>query len=149
MIKVDTERAAEILVQSIYRSDKIVASEFGISIKTVQNYRKRMKDDESLALVFREKRQLIESQWADKLGGAILDAIEFIKRAAREADPKDPEVIHAITGSLKIIAQIDITRTAINARYALSNGSADSHADQVRSSAGQADKRIIEADRSD
>lgn len=146
MIKVDTERAAEILVQSIYRSDKEVAHEFGISVRTIPNYRKRMKEDESLAIAFREKRQLVESQWADKLGGAILEAIEFIKRASKESDPKDPEALHAVTGSLKILAQIDITRTAINARYALSNGQADSATQQIRAPASPANTQIVESD---
>jgi len=149
MIKVDTARAAEILVESIYRSDKAVAKEWGISTKTIQNYRKRMSDDESLTLAFREKRQSIESQWADQLGGVILETMEFLRRAAREADPTDPEVIHAVTGSLKIIAQIEITRTAINARYAISNGSADSHANQIRTATDPVNKRIIEGSRSD
>ena len=146
MTTVNIERAATILVESIYSSDKEVAKRWAISKATITNYRKRTDKDAELALLFDEKRRLAELQWADQLGGAILDAIDFVKRASKEADPKDPEAIHAVTGSLKILAQIDITRTAINARYALSNGQTDSATLEVRASSSPANPKIIEPD---
>ncbi len=117
MIKVDIDRAAEILVQSIYQSDKQTAREWGISTKTIQNYRKRMSEDDSLSIAFQRKRELVESSWVDKIGGALLKTINFIERASEEMDTSDPEALHAVTGSFKILAQTDIARMMINARY--------------------------------
>ena len=117
MSRLDYDRVATILVDALYRGDDYAAGAWGVTKRTIRNYRTRLRGDADLSAVFLEKKQLKESAWADDLPPAIREGIEYLRKAPRHLE-YTAENVHAVTGSVKILAELDIVRTVLNARYA-------------------------------
>lgn len=116
MPRLDYERAATILVEAVYYGDIKTAERWGVTERTIQNYRSKLDGDPELSGFFALKKAAFESEWANEVPAAIRSALRFIVRAGEEADPKNPEAIHAMAGALKIVAEVELTREIINAR---------------------------------
>lgn len=116
--KIDLDFAAQVLVDAAMLGDEAAAQRHKISDETVSRYRKLSQSDENLWKLVALKKRTAESQWADGLAGAIKGQIEFLQRAAQAADASDPHAIHAMAGSLKILADIALTSRMIDARLA-------------------------------
>lgn len=114
--KLDPDRVAIILVEALYNDDAKTAERWGITTRTLQNYRRRLSNDVELSQKFVLKKKLFESDWAAEVPSTIREAMEFIRRAAKEADHKDAEVIHAIAGAMKVTAEMGLTKEIIDAR---------------------------------
>lgn len=110
------ERAAIILVEAAFFGDKPTARKFGVTTRTIQNYRQRLEEDDELSAFFTIKKQRFEDEWADELPAAIRASIRFLARAAQEANPMDPNVIHSVAGALKILADVTLTKQVLDAR---------------------------------
>ena len=81
-----------------------------------------VEDDAELAAACREKKAIVEADWAEKLPGAIRGCIAFLARAAAECDPSDPTAIHSMAGALKILAEVATTRQVLDVRLAKQAG---------------------------
>jgi hypothetical protein len=114
--KLDYDRVASILVEAAYYGEQSAAARWGISDRTILNYRNRLNEDEELSDIFALKKAAFENEWANEVPAAIRSALRFIVRAGEEANPKDPEAIHAVAGALKIVSEVELTREIINAR---------------------------------
>lgn len=112
------ERAATVLAEAAFTNDPTASQRHGISLRTLERYRSRLRTDEKLAAFVAAKKVALEREWANELAPAIREAIHFLQRAAREADPGDPNAIHAVAGALKILSEVSMTREVINARLA-------------------------------
>lgn len=114
--KLDYDRAASILVEAAYYGEQVTAARWGVTDRTILNYRNRLDEDKELSDIFALKKAAFENEWAKEIPAAIRSALRFIVRAGEEANPKDPTAIFAIAGALKIVAEIELTREIINAR---------------------------------
>lgn len=117
------EYAAAVLIEALFSSDDEACKRHGCTIRSLQNYRKRLSTDPELVEVFAKKKELFDQAWADRLPVALCKSLEFLTEAADEArrDPtyrKNPAVIQAIAGSMKLIADVLLTSKIINARLA-------------------------------
>lgn len=110
------DRASMILVEAAFFGDNQTALKWGVHRKTIENYRRRMEDDAELIQLFRFKKKEFEGAWAEAIPAAMRLAIDFIGRSAVQADPKDPEAIHAMAGAIKILAEVGLTKEIIDAR---------------------------------
>ncbi len=122
------ERAAAILADAALNGDRSAAQRWGVSEMTLWRYRRRLDSDASLLELVNEKKKALERAWIDRAAGALVAAAEFIERAAREADPRDPVAIHAVSGALKILNEAILTSQVIDARLAHTyrrNGTSD------------------------
>lgn len=115
--KLDLDKAALILAEAMILGDKRAATKYGITTTTVRNYRKRSLTDEKLALNLQQKKDLAFSGWHDELKDAIMAGIDFVKRAAQEADPKDPNAIHAIAGATNLLLETQLRKEIIDAKF--------------------------------
>lgn len=129
--RIDYDRAASILVEAAYFGDKEAADKWGITTRTVQNYRARLDGDAELSAVFLKKKLAWETSWAEEAPAALRAGIRFLMRAAREADPKDPEAIHAIAGAFKLLAEIVFTKDVLDVRLAEFYRTAGTEADAL------------------
>lgn len=118
----NTERAAAVLVDAAYMGDKRAAKKWGITPRTIPNYRKRLETDEAFASLFELKRAAAERDWAEQAPMAIRAAIDFILRAAQEGDAESPEMVHAIAGAMKLAADMYLTKQVLDARLAKPGG---------------------------
>lgn len=119
MAKFNQERAAAALVEAAYYGDKQAAERYGLTRQTLHNYRQRLSTDDDFLLVFTIKKQAFEDGWADELPGAIRSAIRYLAFAAdkhREVQTVDAQTVHAVAGSLKILADVTMTKKVLDAR---------------------------------
>jgi len=118
-LPVSNERMARVIAESMYHGDRVVAERYGISLRTLQRYRRRYADgDPDLAALVAQKKAALEREWASELAPAIREAIDYLRRAARDADTHDPNAIHAVAGALKILSEVALTREVLSARLA-------------------------------
>jgi hypothetical protein len=116
--RLDLDKIAVVLVEAMYYGDTQTADRWGISTKTIQRYRNQFNDDPygELSRIVQIKKDKFETEWANEIPAAIRAALRFLMRAAEEADHKNPDVIHAIAGGMKIAAEIGLTKDMIDAR---------------------------------
>ncbi|MCC6649093.1 MAG: hypothetical protein IT374_26430 [Polyangiaceae bacterium] len=121
---IDRERVATVLVEASLQGDKKTSERYDITTRTLQNWRNRLSQDVELSRLFAAKKKLATEEWASGLAPAIRGAIDFLHRATNDADVKDPAVIHAIAGALKILSGVAVTSRVLDARLARSAGGA-------------------------
>jgi hypothetical protein len=112
------ERAATVLAEATFADDATVLRRHGLTSRTLQRYRKRLQTDSKLSQLVALKKAALVREWAEELAPAVRDTIRFLQRAATQADPADPNAIHAVAGALKILSEVLLTREVVNARLA-------------------------------
>jgi hypothetical protein len=110
-----------ILLEALYSNDTKVAEKHGITTRTIQNYRKKLYEDEKFSRFFALKKENFEKGWAHTLRKSIIAGSDFLQRAAVEADSdtiRNPEMVRAVAGAIKICSDVVLTGEMINARIA-------------------------------
>jgi transposase-like protein len=129
------ERIAEILIDAyISRDDRKTAERYGITDRTLRNWRKQLETDAELSALFREKKSRASEGWANEVPGALRAAVGFIRTAAEKGDPTDPAMLHSVAGAMKLLSEVSATWKLLDARMARSAG-------QDGAAAGQAAAR--------
>lgn len=117
----DYDRAARALIEAIHYGDDVAAQRFGVTKRSIRRWRAKSQIDQELSHKVRELKDLDNRDWAKRLVDGILAQIDYATRAAQEANPKDPEAIHANTASLRALSEIAIVKDILDARYAGQN----------------------------
>ncbi len=117
------ELAAAVLVEALFTTDVKAAERYGIDDRTIRNWRARMAEDEKLYELFVEKKRKFDEAWADELSPALRKGVrtltECVEAVAADARmKKSPQVIEAVSGAVKTLAEIRIVSNVINARIA-------------------------------
>lgn len=138
MSKYDPELAATVLLEAIYTTDKKACEKYGITDRTLRRYRQRLATDSELSAIVRTKKEKLDEAWADELPIALRRGIQVIGECVEavsqdEKAKKDANVIHAISGALKICADMQLTSRVIDARYSKGNRQPDEVPGQVSS----------------
>lgn len=134
----DYERASRALAVAALEGDAVAAQREGITERSVRNYRARMEKDATLSALFHQKKAALENNWANEIAPTLRAALAFIRKAAENLDPKDPEAVHAIAGAFKLVNEGHQTMKVIDARLAELRGPADPLAGQVATQANTA-----------
>ncbi len=113
---VDIDRAAMILVEAAFFGDVRASEKWGIHKRTVENYRKRLEDDNRLVALFHLKREAFLTDWIETLPVAIRAGTQYLIESFQVANRGDPEVIHAVAGAMKVMAEIGITKEMLDAK---------------------------------
>lgn len=121
--RLNYELVAQILVEAAYLGDRETCEKYGITTRTIRNYRKRLREDAELSEIFRIKNRAFTSDWGDEASEAIQNTIHFLGKAAASQDPAmpNPDMIHAMAGSLKILSQVDMMKKVLDVRLAGAN----------------------------
>ncbi|HEX2865258.1 MAG TPA: hypothetical protein VHN99_11870 [Deinococcales bacterium] len=114
----DRDRAAAILVDAAYLGDPKAAERWKITTRTIENYRARLKKDPELSAIFAQKRQAAEGDWKSELARALRTGVRRLARMLDEVQGSDLEAIEAVTGAVKALSEIDLTREVLNAGHA-------------------------------
>lgn len=126
----NNEFAATVLLEAIYTTDAKVCEKYGISTRTLQRYRKQLAESEELSAFVATKKAALNEKWAEEVPGALRSTIEFIGEAARRAREdqssyRNPALIEAIAGAMKLAADVYYTGQIIDARLAAINRPSD------------------------
>lgn len=130
------ELAAAVLIEAVFTTDADACAKFGISLRSLQNYRKLLHSDTELAAIFATKKVLFDRAWADDLLRALKNAAMFLVEATTEARNNitaqtTPEMIAAVAGALKLCADIHLTSKVLDARIAQPNRTSHGLPEQV------------------
>ena len=127
------DRRAKIHLEGVVTDDATLCKKHGITPRTLQRWRKSLREnaDAELSRSVAENKAALDKGWASQIPDAIAACLGFLTRAAKEASPSDPEVIHAIAGALKMIAETDGTYRMIDARISGQAGSGGATTGQV------------------
>lgn len=136
MTREQRDRAAKLLVEAATLGDKATAKKHGVSLRTLQRWRKQLEGDSALSQAVASKKAKVEEGWADEIPGALRAAIAFLTKAAEQADPKDPAAIHSVAGAMKLLSETSATWKVLDARLARQNRSAGSEAGPAVSGSG-------------
>ena len=113
-MKLNYEKAAAILVESDFFGDDEVATRWGVTTRTIRNYRMRLVEDPQLSSLFQIKRQLFAASWVDDASKTLKIALDELSKRVRTAQcEEDAKVIHAIAGAAKIVGELKITHAAL------------------------------------
>lgn len=118
---IDREFAAQVLIEAVYTTDERACQKYGISERTLRRYRAAMAKDSELSAFVRIKKQALDKAWADELRIALHKGIRTLSDCmeAISADPayrKNPMIVSAIAGAIKLCADIELTGRIIDAR---------------------------------
>lgn len=116
------ERAAAALVDALLTNDRAAAEKYGVSRKSIEGWRLRLAEDDVLREFFANKKAEQDRAWANEIPAALASCIDFLRRAANECDPRDPDAVHAVAGALKIMAEVVMVREIVDARLAGDSG---------------------------
>ena len=122
--ELDVDFAASAAALSGIYGCQRAADKLGISYESVKKYRRYFAENPTLQPLVQEKRSALEREWVANLTGAIESGIDFLQRASDQADPKDPDAIHAIAGAVKILTEVGMNRRILDARLARQGGQA-------------------------
>lgn len=124
-IRSDPDRVAMILVDAFLYGDENAAKKYLIQPRTIRNYRKLTESDPEIAKSYLSKKQILIDKWADEIKVdnipiAIQESVDYLRRAYREL-PATAENVHAVTGSLKILAEIQLTKEVLEYEFTTIN----------------------------
>lgn len=120
--KFKPELAAVVLLEAAYKNDEDACRKYGVSLRSLQNWRRRLHEDKEFAAIFATKQQRVSREWADDFLAPIRRAAQLIDQCYQEIqkDPrvmKNPVFIQAIADSARTCADILLTQQAINAQF--------------------------------
>lgn len=124
MSKFNADFAATVLLEAAFTTDKAVCVKYGITDRTLRNYRQRLAADANFSAIFHTKKESVDKAWADELGTALRKGIRLIAECAdgfgqdEQMYKRNPELIAAIAGAVKICAEVYYTGKVIDARLA-------------------------------
>jgi len=116
MAKVNEHRAIRVLVESLYFGDAKVAKSYGISVRTISNYRIRLNTDNEFLAKFELARKQFESDWAANIPSALIAGVEYLIESFGQVDKTDPLAIKAVSDAVKTLAEISLVRELLNVR---------------------------------
>jgi hypothetical protein len=112
------ERAGKVLASAAIVGDAKAAELHNCSKRTIQDWRKRIEDDPSLAAACALEKEALDADWAESLTPAIRKAITFLGKAAESCDETDPAAVHSVAGALKILTDVATARRVLDVRLA-------------------------------
>ena len=122
MAALNKELAAEVLLAAIFTTDEQACQKYGVSLRSLQRWRRQLADgDPELAGFVATKKAAWDAAWAEGLPAALARGLQALEKCFKEihADTsacKNPVVIHAVAGAVRIVAEIHLTSKVINAR---------------------------------
>ena len=118
------DRATAVLLEAAYTTDADAAKKYGVSLRSVQGWRRRLAEDDKFAAFFATKKAEFDRAWADELPVALKKGIRLIAECAdsfgkdEQIFKRNPELIHALAGAVKVCADVYYTGKVIDARIA-------------------------------
>ena len=108
----NAERAATILAEAEFCSDKQIINEYKIDRSTLWHWRKRLKSDPDFFRLFQRRKKQVAESWRD-------DAVWFMKASLRKLtelvqSDGNSKQIYAVAGALKIVGELKITGDALS-----------------------------------
>jgi len=115
--KTDPDQIARVLVYAELHTDEEAAEYFGLGVRTIQRYRKRLAESDDLAetVAYRVAEAKGVDNWAQDATQTVRSMLEFLRRASVEMTPT-PETVMAAATALGVVLDAKIALQLIDAR---------------------------------
>jgi hypothetical protein len=111
------ERIAEILVEATRGRDwQGTAAKHGISERTLYRWQARIATDPKLADLVSKRSEQSSATWASEADATLLECVRFIRKAATEGDPQNPDQVHSVAGAMKLLGELDTAKKFLQLR---------------------------------
>lgn len=107
------DQKAMILAECDFGNDAEVAEKWGITRRTVCNYRKQLSEDPALLKLYTEKKKAFAASWVDDACQAIKIGALAYQELCKKKNPKDAMLIQAIAAGAKVFGDLNIAYTAL------------------------------------
>lgn len=118
MARFNRDRAANALADALVMGEADAAKRNGITERTLRNYKARLPNDPELSALFQKKKAVVDElrdrereAWGVERRMFLTKAIKKLGEIVEKAD--SVEHIHAIAGAVKIVGELDITKSAL------------------------------------
>lgn len=116
------ELAAMVLIAALYKSDAEACQEYGISLRSLQRYRKALATDRLLAEAVATKKAELDKEWAQDFIVPLRKGAQFLLEAFESCRTdkqyiKNPVVIQAVAEAVRLCADVVLTSKAIDAQF--------------------------------
>jgi hypothetical protein len=108
----DPDRAARILVDAAQFGDRKTAESWGITEKTIGNYRRRMSTDASLSDLFLEKKRAADASWQQTRIRCIRKGIDRLEVLFGKAD--QVEHIEVVSRAIERLGNLDVASKVLD-----------------------------------
>lgn len=121
--EINKELAATVILEAAYTTDEIAIKKYGVSLRSLQRWRKSLSEDLALADVVRQKQEEFNRRWADEFPLMLLEAAQTLRSCFTHIRSNDkvkinPELIKSIAESVRLCGDVYLTSKAIDARIA-------------------------------
>jgi hypothetical protein len=116
MAQYSDDMIARILVEAAYNGDEPTCHKYGISDRTLRRWKASLSENVQLSENVRLKKAEMDRNWADDAPLTIKAGMEFIAKAAQEGNAKNPDMVHAVAGGIKIVSEIMAVREYLDAK---------------------------------
>jgi hypothetical protein len=114
------EQKAQAIVVAAFSSDREAADELDVSRRSIQRWRADMESDpelaENVATLYRD--EIEGADWLEDATRTVQTAFSFLRQAANELDPADPDAVLAVSRAIQTITEAKLAADVINARLA-------------------------------
>lgn len=118
-----TRKKAAAVVDAAFTTDHEAAEQHGVSRRSIQRWRSQVDNDpalaENVATIY--KQQIEGRDWLEEATRTVQQAFSFLRRAADELDPSDPDAVKAVSLAVQTLTEAKLTAEVINARLAEQN----------------------------
>lgn len=111
--RLDRYRAALILVEAAFSSDKIASETFACSSRTISNYRKLLETDKELQQEYRLALYNKTKEWTKNIPNTLKTGMEFIERSLKDLCPSDPKALDSVINTMQVLSEIEIMNEAV------------------------------------
>lgn len=109
------EKASIVLAEADIFGDDATAKRWGITTRTIYNYRDRATLDPKLSESFILKKRMLLVDWQTEATKTIRIALNTLNtRIPTATTEEDAKVIHAIAGACKVIGELKLASDALN-----------------------------------
>lgn len=116
--RLDRYRAALILAEASFSTDKTIAETFGCSTRTISNYRKLLETDKELQREYRLALYNKSKEWTKQIPSTMKKGIEFIQRSLDSLSPASSDSLDSVVNVMQILSEIEIMNEAVRTKLA-------------------------------
>lgn len=114
--------AASVLLDAVYTNDEAACAKYGITPRTLRNYRRKLHEDAAFAAIFHTKEVELQKVWAQDFIAPLKKGAQFLLEAFESVRSdknyiKNPVVIQAVAEAVRLCADVVLTSKAIDAQF--------------------------------
>jgi hypothetical protein len=105
-----------VLCDAVIMGDRKAAQKWGVSLRSICNWRDNLENDEKLRNLMQLYRQKQTEKWLEDIPIALSGIIRFVNEATHELSPSKAEDLIAVVTALEAIADVKMTEKILEAR---------------------------------